>query len=149
VALDRDQPVTVTAHRADVPVAIHNRGSRPLDVALRIESSDLELIGPTVRQLRLEPGATTDVAVPVRVNRSGDFRVRVEVTSPDGLVVLAERTLTVRSTAISGAGVVLSVGALCFLFLWWGRHVRRTRRARVATEAPVRAETARVEEPVP
>ena len=130
VALDRDQPVTVTAHRADVPVAVHNRGTRALDVVLRVESSDLEVVGPAARPLRLQPGATADVAIPVRVNRSGDFRVNVEVSSPDGRLMLASRTLTVRSTAISGAGVVLSVGALAFLFLWWGRHVRRTRRAR-------------------
>jgi hypothetical protein len=149
VVLDRDQPVTVTAHRADLPLAIHNRGTRPLDVAVRIESSDLEVVGPAVRLLRLGPNATTDVAVPVRVNRSGDFRVSVEVTSPDGRVALAERTLTVRSTAISGVGVVLSIGALVFLFVWWGRHVRRTRRARAPVAAPAPPEPRRVSEPVP
>ena len=36
---------------------------------------------------------------------------------------------TVRSTAVSGAGLVLSVGAGVFLIVWWARHWHRTRRS--------------------
>ena len=43
-----------------------------------------------------------------------------------------------QSTAVSGVGVVLSVGAALFLMVWWARHWRRTRRSRklVATTHP-------------
>jgi HAMP domain-containing protein len=38
--------------------------------------------------------------------------------------------LTVRSTAASGVGVMISAGAALFLAVWWGRDIRRRRRAR-------------------
>jgi hypothetical protein len=36
----------------------------------------------------------------------------------------------VRSTAISGVGFLLSIGAGLFLAIWWARHWRSTRRSR-------------------
>jgi len=35
----------------------------------------------------------------------------------------------VRSTAVSGVGLVLSIGAGLFLVVWWARHWHRTRRS--------------------
>jgi hypothetical protein len=52
------------------------------------------------------------------------------VTSPDGRLELVRSEVTIRSTAFSGVGVALSVGAGLFLLLWWGRHWRTVRRAR-------------------
>jgi hypothetical protein len=44
---------------------------------------------------------------------------------------------TVRSTAVSGVGLALSIGAGVFLTVWWARHWRRTRRSKklIATES--------------
>jgi hypothetical protein len=44
----------------------------------------------------------------------------------------------VRSTAVSGFGLFVSVIAGLFLLVWWGRHFRHTRRARalVAADEP-------------
>ncbi|QXC59836.1 hypothetical protein KSP35_15825 [Aquihabitans sp. G128] len=42
--------------------------------------------------------------------------------------MLAESRYRVRSTAVSGVGLLLTVGAGGFLALWWGRHWVRTRR---------------------
>ena len=150
VQITRDQPITVTAHHAELPITVHNSGPRALTVSFQVSSSDLEIQGPQVRTLRLDTGATIDVMVPVRVNRSGDFRLDVHVASADGLLPLADGALTVRSTAISGVGVVLSLGALAFLAVWWGRHIRRTRRARrqIEVPTPLQAEPDRVGEPV-
>src|SRR3546814_19258589 len=52
------------------------------------------------------------------------------MTSPDGGITLASATHTVQSTAVSGAGLVLSIGALLFLVVWWARHCHKTRRSR-------------------
>jgi hypothetical protein len=49
--------------------------------------------------------------------------------SPDGERRLSTSRYTVRSTAVSGAGLVLSLGAGAFLVVWWARHWRRTRRS--------------------
>jgi hypothetical protein len=146
----RDQPITVTAHHADLPVTVRNRGPRNLTVSFEVSSSDLEIRGPRQRTLRIDAGGTVDVVVPVGVYRSGDFRLTVRVATADGQIALADGALSVRSTAISGVGVVLSLGALVFLALWWGRHIRRTRRARRESDepAPSRAEPSRIDEPV-
>lgn len=150
IEVARDQPITVTAHHADLPITLHNRGPRNLLVSFEVSSSDLEIRGPLVRSLQMDAGATVDVVVPVGVNRSGDFRLQVRVATADGQIPLADGALTVRSTAISGVGVVLSLGALVFLAVWWGRHIRRTRRARrdVVQSLPSQAEPSRVDEPV-
>ena len=149
IDLGDDQPVTVTAHRTNLPLTVHNGGTRTLDVVVRLESTDLELEGQTTVPLRLAPGDRVDLNVPVEISRAGDFRLRTRVTSPDGQLQLAERLVTVRSTAISGVGVVLSLGALVFLFVWWGRQVRRKRRQRRPVTAAVVAPPSPVAIPVP
>ena len=77
----------------------------------------------------LPPGTTT-LDVPVRVRTSGAFTLDVEVTSPDESIVLDTSTFDIRSTAISGVGLVLSVGAGLFLAVWWAKHWRSARRSR-------------------
>ncbi len=143
--------LTVTSHRARLPVTIRNGSTRTLDVAVMAESSELTMLGDPVA-VRLEPGATEDLEIPFRVSRSGDFAVDVRITSPDGGLVLAAQEVTLRSTAVSGVGIVLSVGALIVLGVWWGRSVHRRRNPppapSVAGPAPV-APPARVEQPVP
>jgi len=48
--------------------------------------------------------------------------------------VIARTTFTVQSTALSGVGVFLSVGAGLFLVVWWSRHAWKARRAARAEE---------------
>jgi hypothetical protein len=66
----------------------------------------------------------------VEARASGSFPLRITVTSPDGVLTVTRARVTVRSTFVSGVGVVLSVGALIFLVAWWGLHFRSTRRNR-------------------
>jgi hypothetical protein len=142
--------LTVTSHRARLPVTLRNTSNRALDVAVTAESAELAMLGAPVR-VTLPPGATEDVEIPFRVSRSGDFVVEVSVATPDGGFLLASRTVTLRSSAVSGLGVVLSIGALAFLAVWWGRNLRRRHRERprsVATPT-TSAPTTRVSEPVP
>ena len=56
------------------------------------------------------------------------------MTSPDGTLPIATERLTVRSTAVSGVGVVLSIGAGLFLAGWWIHHVRSERRLKSAQD---------------
>ena len=66
----------------------------------------------------------------VKARTSGDTGLNIVVVSPDGTLPIANTLLTVRSTAASGVGIVLSAGAALFLVVWWGRDFRRGRRAR-------------------
>jgi hypothetical protein len=66
----------------------------------------------------------------VQARTSGAFPLRVRLLSPDGSLTLVQSRFTVRSTAASGVGIVLSTGAGGFLLLWWARHLVRGRRNR-------------------
>ena len=67
---------------------------------------------------------------------SGSFPVDVIIESIDGTLPVDTGRITVRSTAISGLGIVLSIGAGLFLLAWWGSHFRKVRRARGLVDEP-------------
>ena len=97
-------------------------------MSIRLRSQKLEFPeGDTIDRVLTEELTRIDIAV--RSRASGAFPLRIEVGSPDGQQTLSMSLYTVRSTAVSGAGLVLSVGAGLFLVVWWARHWRRTRRS--------------------
>jgi hypothetical protein len=120
--------LTLTARDGTVPLTIRNDSGVPLHVTVRLRSQKLEFPdGDTIDQVLTEPSTRIDINV--RALASGAFPLEAAVTSPDGERTLATTTYTVRSTAVSGAGLVLSVGAGVFLIAWWASHWRRTRRS--------------------
>ena len=82
-----------------------------------------------VRQPRFGTSETT-LEIPVESIGSGDARLLVQVTSPDGVLDLASGSVNVRSTAISGLGLIVSLVSLSVLLTWWGRTIWRVRRTR-------------------
>ncbi len=76
--------------------------------------------------------STNAVYVKMQSRASGDFRIGVQLTSPEGDLVLAGGQLTVRSLSTSAVAIVLSVGAVVVLFVWWGRTVWRGKARRGA-----------------
>ncbi|HLT70932.1 MAG TPA: DUF6049 family protein [Acidimicrobiales bacterium] len=129
VTLPEEFRITLTAREATIPVTLTNHSERDLTVRVEVDSDQLEFPDGDEFVQTLEPG-TTRLEVPVRTRTSGAFTMAVTVTSPDGTVVLDTSTFDVRSTAISGVGLVLSIGAALFLAVWWARHWRSTRRSR-------------------
>jgi hypothetical protein len=87
----------------------------------------------------------TTLELSVEARASGAFPVDVRVSSPDDVITLSEARVTVRSTAVSGLGIVLSVLAALFLLIWWARHFRSVRRANrlVSTKHPAAQQRAR------
>lgn len=133
-----DQRVTLTARSGDVPITIENRLDYPVDVTVVLTSAKVEFPDGNVRTVTLPPGTPTQVDVAVEAKASGAFPLDVVVQSPDGATKLGTARYTVRSTAISGIGLFLSIGAGAFLLLWWARHFRTVRRDRrlVSTSHP-------------
>ncbi len=74
--------------------------------------------------------------VPVEARTSGDFPLFIELRSPDDRLTVATARLTVRSTFLSGVGVLVSAGAGLFLCGWWARHWRSVRRDRRLVSPP-------------
>lgn len=136
-----DQTVTLTARDGTIPLRIVNGNGFPVSVLIQLESDRLEFPDGDQIEVSLPPGETSlDIRVETRA--SGAFPLDAVVTSPDGVLEVTDTEYRVRSTALSGVGVVISVGAGLILLVWWLRHFRNLRRNRAlvgaaSAEAPV------------
>jgi hypothetical protein len=121
--------VTITARRAAIPISFQNTGNETVKVRVRLVSEKLVFPDGADRVLTLPPHNTT-ARFAVETQVSGTFPLTVSVTSPDGRIVFEQTRFTVRSTVVSGVGLVLMLGAGFFLAGWWANHYRRRRRGR-------------------
>ena len=136
VDMPEGRSITLTSREGEIPVTFQNHTGHPLKVVVKLQSDKLEFPGGTTRVLDLTRLNTTE-RFPVVARTSGTFPIRIVLESPDGKLTIGRARMTVRSTATSGLGVVISTGAVLFLALWWGRHTVKGRRARRLIEAPV------------
>ena len=143
VALPQDY-VTLTSQSGEIPLNLENRLPYAVRVRVQLRSAKLDFPEGSVMDVDLPAAEPTPLTVQVNTRASGAFPIDVQVQSPDEHLQLSSTRVTVRSTAISGVGMVLSVGAGAFLLLWWGRHFRKTRRARqlVSSDHPSLVATA-------
>ena len=126
---EREQ-VTLTARDADFPLTLQSRLGYPVNVVIDLRSSN-RLTFPDGNRIAVRlVGQRTRVKLRVRAPVSGDTPLQVTVRSADGNIELARSNYTVRSTAVSGVGVVLTTGAALFLVIWWIRHWRSSARTR-------------------
>jgi hypothetical protein len=130
IKLPTGRTITLTAREGEIPISFRNETGYPVHVKVRIESDKLIVRDrDRIRPLDLARLNTT-ARFSVKARTSGDTGLNIVVESPDGSLPIANTLLTVRSTAASGVGIVLSAGAALFLVVWWGRDFRRGRRAR-------------------
>ena len=122
----------LTAREGTIPLTLVNRAGQDIKVKVVLRSDRLDFVGgTTTHQLDLTlTRENNPVEVGVRARSAGAFPLVVTVTSPDGSLEVGSFRLLVRSTAASWVGIVLSVGAMLFLLVWWGRHWRNVRRSR-------------------
>lgn len=136
--LPRQAAARLTARTGRIPITVNSNAGYPARVLLEVASDKLRFPGGAARQLVLNRRNTT-TQIAVATQGSGTFPLRVVLKTPDGKLVLAESRFTVQSTAVSGVGVFLSIGALLVLAGWWIRHNRRYRpRLRRRAEAAQR-----------
>jgi hypothetical protein len=108
-------------------VTVQKDVSYPVRIVVRVEGDQLQFPGGSTRSLRLTRRNTTELFT-VQARSSGAFPLTVTLESPDGRLTLSTTRFTVRSTAASGLGVVLSIGAGIVLLAWWARSFSRRRR---------------------
>jgi len=129
IQMPTNRSITLTARRAQIPVTFQNRTGHPVKVVVRMQSDKLDFPAGTEQVLELTRLNTTE-RFPVVTRTSGAFPIRITLESPDGRLEVGRARLTVRSTAASSVSLGISLGAVLFLALWWGRHAIRGRRAR-------------------
>ena len=129
IHMPEGRSITLTARTGEIPVTFQNNTGKPVRVVVRIESDKLDFPRGTSQSLELTRLNTTE-RFPVVARTSGAFPIRITLESPDGNLVVGRGRITVRSTAASGASLVVALGAATFLAVWWGRNAMKGRRAR-------------------
>lgn len=129
IVMTPEQIVTLTSRSGKVPLNIENRLQVPARVHVSLRSAKLDFPDGAEFDQVLAPGTTTRIDARVTTRASGAFPLEVIVTSADTATAVTGARFTVRSTAISGIGLIISIGAGLFLLLWWLRHYRTARRA--------------------
>jgi hypothetical protein len=125
-----DRTITFTSQQGTIPVTIVSTAPYPVTATLTLTSDKLlfkngatEWTQPTT----LAPEHTNVVDVSVRTRVSGLFKVAITLHSPSGALELSSGEVNVRSTATSVVGIVLSLGAIAVLAVWWIRTSRKRR----------------------
>jgi hypothetical protein len=122
---------TFTAATGKLPITIQQSANMgPIYVLIRLESSDLVVLHPASTTLKLQADATTLTNAQVQLEGSSESTLNVEVLSPTGGQVLLSGEFKIRSTAISGVAIAISVLSLVILAAWWIRSARRKHRAK-------------------
>lgn len=115
--------VTVTSRETSIPIRITNDLDTPANVLLEFDSPRVQFIDGDTQQLTLEPGVNR-LEIPVVVRSSGGFLLTFDVRSADDAELLTTGEVSIRSTAFSGVGLILSGGAILVLAAWWWRTLR-------------------------
>jgi len=133
-------PVTLTAAEGQVPVTLTSAADTPLRLSVRMgPTARLEFDDHAPTELVLQPGQTTTLTFAVTAVSAGGLQpVEVVVTDPEGIRVVANGTVVVRSATYSVVALVITAGAAIFLLVWWGRDIAKRRRVR-STEPAERA----------
>ncbi len=128
LSVEGDQSITLTASSGKVPVTVLSNAPYAVTGSLTLSSDKLLFDNGQTQwsaRITLPPRYTKVVYVRVRTRASGVFRMDVALHSPDGLLKLAGGEVSVRSTATSVVGIVLSIGAVAVLLVWWIRTSRK------------------------
>ena len=144
ITTPESETITLTGREVDVPTVLENDLDTDATVLLLLSSDELDFPeGSEVIQL-LEPGPNR-IDIPIIARASGDSPIRIQVFSPDGLVLLGSAEVLVRTFAFSGVGIAIGVIAIIVLFVWWLRHVRGDRDTVAAISDEQEAEAGNVE----
>ncbi len=125
VELHEGQPVTLAAREAPIPILLESAAVGPRNVLLRFES-DKVVADHDRRIVTIEPG-TSSLNVELEARSLGVSPLEVSVWTPDGDTRLATTRFEIRSTAIPGFGLLVSVGAVALLAAWWVVDARKRR----------------------
>ena len=127
IHIHQPQPVTLAARSASIPLVVENNASGPRQVLLRFRG-DRVVSDDDGRLLVVDPG-TSSIDIEIEARSLGVSPLEVTAWTPDGSVALAQARFQIRSTAVPGLGLLVSLSALGLLGVWWMLDHRRRRRS--------------------
>lgn len=125
------EEIRLTSRRGEIPIEVFNDTDYDVAVQVRVVSPRLRL-DETLPQI-LQPGRFRQITMDVETRASGIFPVEVAVQTPDGSYDIDFKSIRVRSTEFNQVALVITLGALAFLVLF---YVLRAVRRRQPGEAP-------------
>ncbi len=146
LALPVAQPVTMAASVGEVPVIIESRAAGPRRVMLQFRS-DKVIVEQDRQLVLLDPGVSS-IDVSVQARTLGASQLQMSVWTPDGEQILASNQFQIRSTAVPGLGVLISIVAVALLILWWVLDHRRRRRQNALDLREVAVDPSGIERPM-
>lgn len=117
IQIHQPQPVTLAARSAPIPLVIENTSPGLRRVVLRFRG-DRVTTDADGQQLVVQPG-TSSFDIEIEARSLGASPLEVSAWSGDESVLLAETRFEIRSTAVPGLGLLISLSALALLGLWW------------------------------
>ncbi len=122
VTLPINQSLTITSPQATIPITLTNnsQGTKKVDLTFK---SDKVALKEQTKSIAIPPGVSL-VDVDVDMKSLGVSFVEVQAQTPSGKI-LATSNFRLRSTAIPGLGLGLSVAAMFLLALWWRLHHKK------------------------
>ncbi len=126
IHIHQPQPVTLAARSASIPLVVDNTSAGPRHVLLEFRGD--RVVSPDDGRLLLVQPGTSSIDIEVEARSLGVSPLEVVAWTPDGSVELTRARFEIRSTAVPGLGLLVSIGALGLLGLWWIVDHRRRRR---------------------
>jgi hypothetical protein len=133
VQLSTVRTITLTSRTGSIPVTFLSSAQYSLVGDVQLTSDKFTFPnGSTLDAYRIDR-ATNTAAVAVVARTSGDLPLRIALVAPHAdpgapPLVIAHGEITIRSTATSVVGIVLTLVAAAVLLAWWVRTWRRGRR---------------------
>ena len=129
VSIGGPAEINLTSREGEIPLTVSNRTGFPTNLRVRLESPqrDLVLDPGLVPAQRIEDEDSLQFTVAAQARSSGIFQMEVLVETPDGGLLVAEKVITIRSTAFNRIALGITLGAFGFLVVFYLLRVFRRR----------------------
>jgi hypothetical protein len=124
--------ITLTGSGSQLPITIFSSARYPVTVLLHLITDRLSFPNNKKVYVVQLSTSTTPLRIAATDRQGGSLTLQLELTTPDGQLVLAHAAVQVRGVGTSVVGFLLS-GASLFVLAWWWLHTyRRKSRGRHA-----------------
>jgi hypothetical protein len=128
-----DSTITLTGTGSALPITLVSNVRYPVTVVLHLITNRLQFPKIQNQEVAVTLSAPTNPQRIATVDRQGgSLTLQLQVTTPDGKIVLARAAVQVRVAGTSVVGYLLSGASLLVLAWWWLRTYRRQSRGRHA-----------------
>lgn len=128
ITLPRDARITLTdTDQQVIPVTLSRPEGSPIRVVVELDASrKVRFPEGDARLVTLDRGGRQTISIPAVPQAAGRIPVRVLIKTPGAIdpegtpwLQIAESTIVVQSTAVSGNALVILGGVFALLLLWW------------------------------